>query len=861
MKLNASKPGTYRFLIQFFKENKKDEILGKYEFTFVIGTPDLNMYIVMDGKRIDNLYGQQSFLETDGEFLVRVLSEKEDLNKGRLTLTANITGSSVQVLNWKDRESKISQSDDLPQTVDFLVQYKNILVGKTRFFFTAQSQNSSAILKDSINIVENKPGTLTFAATYDEETNFYSRPQLWVGQTDSVDYIIQKDPESNYNAFRIMFEMKDPTKLWFFNTGDESKQNASTNYEANKWYDFSDKMTGKLYYMFPSPQTYQDTVYISLQNGTQGKIIKYKLFLSCKQSDDFDFSVAFKTTLVNGYDEIKLSELKNGVDDLVTLSVSDKNPYSQFDYELGGSNINDVQRNIVQTALKEGYPNLIDLPYGEWLGRDFGYLFNTKTFKVICNILPNDANADGYIGTFNWTYTLKRASDDKRKSVTRQIKIIDDRLSFLIDMAPGNSRESIYQNETITAYQLKYKSPSLSAEDYVITITSSNEDIADVYLVNKDLTFRKVTFGAAETSPASHNPSGSMLAVSEIGKIQIKGKQPGTAILSFTLKHKISGASGTITKTVTTIADPVQYVIEPAPTLDFMSKERTAIPFGGQFHTYQNPRFKIRLNKASGYSANTSGTASVVFTTIPSLTNVAKLTVRGGAFGNPGYHNSTNAVYGTAIELAYNTDYFVTVATPTSLPWTVPVGSEQFLNIKMIKATNQQTQIEEEYNDRIKYKLRAYQRPSYTITGEPYNESACIYNITEMSDFPVYVSEAKVVLFPTHKQVTKTICSGTFQTRNLSVSNLTKWNDGNELYGQPSLTESKASSYFREKTEGDRMEAIPGETPSNPSWNYYGPSVTVTYYGATKATVRDNWGCSIDVFLLLPSKIVYGNNP
>ncbi|MDR2916258.1 MAG: hypothetical protein LBV74_15775, partial [Tannerella sp.] len=105
MKLNITKPGTYRFSISFFKENNKDVILGKYELNFVIGTPDLNMYIVRDGKRVENMDETPNFLGYEGSFIVRVNSDKEELNRGRLKLTANITGASVQVKNWKDKET------------------------------------------------------------------------------------------------------------------------------------------------------------------------------------------------------------------------------------------------------------------------------------------------------------------------------------------------------------------------------------------------------------------------------------------------------------------------------------------------------------------------------------------------------------------------------------------------------------------------------------------------------------------------------------------------------------------------------------------------------------------------------------
>jgi len=364
-----------------------------------------------------------------------------------------------------------------------------------------------------------------------------------------------------------------------------------------------------------------------------------------------------------------------------------------------------------------------------------------------------------------------------------------------------------------------------------------------------------VVFNSEEVPPASHNTGGTLLAPETMGKIQIKGKQPGTAVLTFTLKHKISGATKSIVKTVVTIEDPIQYIIEPAPTIDIKNKERAAIPFDGQYHTYQNPRFKIRLHKYSFYSKNTEGNASVVFSAITSLTNVAKLTITGGSY------YKKNVEYGIQIELAYDTDYFVIVTAPSTHPWNVPIGSEQFLDIKMIKATNQQTQIKAEYNDKVKYTLRAYKMPNFIVIGEAGSESYCGNQNTETSNYSIHVPEARVVIYPGPypSVVTKTTCSGTFVVGNLKVA--ATWNDGNELYSNPYITGLVTGTYQHEKVVGDRIEMFLSLLPPlDPNWNKKGPGVTVTNYNREmkKAVVKDNWGYSAEVNVEIPSKIVYG---
>jgi hypothetical protein len=450
-------------------------------------------------------------------------------------------------------------------------------------------------------------------------------------------------------------------------------------------------------------------------------------------------------------------------------------------------------------------------------------------------------------------YSIKRFSDGKTKSVTRKIKIADDLLSFAIDLASGITVETTYQNQTTTMYQLKYQAPGVSADDYTLTVTSNNEAVVDVYLMNKDMTFRKATFGVAETPPASHQPGGSLLTAGNSGLIQIKGKQPGTAALTFTLKHKATGANATVTKTVATIADPVKFVIEPAPTIDAMNAERAAIPFGGMFHTYQNPRFKIRMMSNSEYAGNTQGAATVVFSAATSSTNVARLVINGGT------HNNANVTYGASVQLFYDVDYFVTVSAPTAHPWNVPAGSELLVNIKMTKATNQQTPIETECNNLVKYALREYQRPTYKITAEIYNENFTgthSYNAPEGQD--VYVYAAGVYVRPRGSRgvVEATKSFGTFYIRNVVATPIETGDATGGIILPVTIPSMGTLGY--EKYTGYTMFIIPGYTVSDPDWNKNGAGVAATTYHNMSATVRDNWGCNHSVNVKFPPKIIYG---
>jgi len=694
MMLNVSKPGTYRFLIQFFKENKQDEILGRNEFSFVIGTPDLNMYIVRNGNRVKNLDETPNFLEYEGSFIVRVNSEKENLNKGRLTLTTNIIGSSVQVKNWKDKEAKISQSDDLPQTIDFEVQYKNKQVGKTKFVFTVQSQNSSAVLRDSMYVQEGKSGSLTMNTTYHEYENYYSRPQLWAGQTDSVAYQIHPDPQAISDAYRLKFEMKDPAKLRLFNTGKPEKQLANNAYEPNKWYNFTDKMEGKLYYVFSALTNYSDTVLISLQNGESGKIMKYRMFVSCKQTEDYNFEVSFKPSLEDGYDVIKYSEIQERLlKNNVILNVTDQNPYNRFDYKFNYIGTNNRQNQLAHAFQKNNiefdYP-LVD----SWLANEYGYIQGkTKIFAVRC--LENPTSND-YVGIFNWDYTVKRVSDNKTKTVTRKIKIIDDRLSFGFELSPLNTsrREYVYINEPHTMYRIIYCEPSPKSSEYSVRFTSTNEGIADVYLLNNDASFRKAGYNQDNAAPASHNQQQTDFGISS-GSIQIKGKKEGKADITFIVKHISTNTEKSFTKTIEVKNDPVTYSVTPSNPVDKYGKVITAPAFGSNIHVFKPCGFILKVNSNAKYSGNTSGKAKIKFNIITTNQHTVYL--------NNTYTN------GSIIDIEYDREYEFQFSDNPSGGWSQSgINALIKCDIDVISATTEETQITTKITDKINYRIVAY---------------------------------------------------------------------------------------------------------------------------------------------------------
>jgi hypothetical protein len=215
--------------------------------------------------------------------------------------------------------------------------------------------------------------------------------------------------------------------------------------------------------------------------------------------------------------------------------------------------------------------------------------------------------------------------------------------------------------------------------------------------------------------------------------------------------------------------------------------------------------------------------------------------------------------YGTEISLAYDTDYFVTVSAPTALPWKHPIGSEQWLNVKMTKATDRETKITAEYNDndKIKYQLRAYRSPEYTVTAEPRNESYCgnPMSNTQYAEYIVY--DAHVIIHSSdYNPIQLHICHGTFSYGNAVLTKVI-WNDGFEP-NYTNLNIGGTNTYTRTEVAGTRMEAIPGETPTDPDWNNYGPGVTVTSYSGTSTNVRDNWGYSGTAHVMVPPKVVYG---
>ena len=845
--------GIYRVSITY---NSGNEVVGSSELNFTIDDSDLSVQFIRDGRGVDNLNTPPNIVESGGQFVIRVSSTNEILNNSKLSVKMNISGTAAKITNWTDGQVKISSLTDASGVVDFWVTYNNEEIGNTALTITAQTAENTVVVQSNITVAEAKAGDLWLEADEKEGEDYLYRKELWVGQVDSMSYIIK--PEANMPTnYQLKFEYSSPTKLWFFNTGDLEKQNASTMYDANIWHDFSDKLSGKLYYIFPGGAAHSEIVTVSLRNGTQGDVKKYKVFLSSKQADDFDFYVVFKPTLSpDGFDEIKLSEL-TGFNDLITLNVIDANPYAKFDYTIGFQNINEIKRQIVHRSIKLGWENQSTVSWATWLANEYGYIINTKSFNLVCLIAPTDnTTANGYLendGRFNWVYLIRRTSDGKEKTVTRQIKIVDDRLDFKIELVQGNNRENVYQNETLVMYQLKYLSPSLNADDYELTVTTSNAARSDVYVINKASGFDKINYNIASSAPATHNTGETAMAAADAGRIQIKGKEVGVATINFTLRHKISGATKTITKTVTTLSDPVQYIIEPAPTIDLLNTGRDAISLTGEFHTYQNPRFKIRLSKASNYSGNTENSASVVFTNTSNTVNSPRMAISTGtSLGT--YHT-----FGSTINMDYNTDYYVTVVSSGNHPWSnhIPAGSEISLTLKMTKATNQETKIEEMYNNLIKYKLRAYQPSSYNVTGQVSQNACGMIEYDILGKLSLDLSEANVTIHSSTREIKYNYCIGSFSVNSFSLSStITTTKDGQNIYS--TTLKTSTGTYNRSYYEGNSITAYIN-TPTIPGWNNY-PAVTITDYYGAEAQVQDNWGHVSNVPIKILNNVVYGYN-
>jgi hypothetical protein len=118
-----------------------------------------------------------------------------------------------------------------------------------------------------------------------------------------------------------------------------------------------------------------------------------------------------------------------------------------------------------------------------------------------------------------------------------------------------------------------------------------------MFFVNKDLTYRKISFNTEETPPATHNVSGTALSAGNQGLIKIIGKQPGEVKVKFRLKHKQTQAEKEIEKTISVKETPLIFSITELETIDYYGNIFPAISMnGGYMHTQMTARFKIKVS-------------------------------------------------------------------------------------------------------------------------------------------------------------------------------------------------------------------------------------------------------------------------
>lgn len=100
--------GIYRMTLTFTDAAGKP--LGNQELNFEIAAPDLAIMILRNGAELGNLNDAPNFIEQEGSFTIRTYSIKEQLEGGKVGVTLKRTGTSVELKNWQDGETKYSSS-------------------------------------------------------------------------------------------------------------------------------------------------------------------------------------------------------------------------------------------------------------------------------------------------------------------------------------------------------------------------------------------------------------------------------------------------------------------------------------------------------------------------------------------------------------------------------------------------------------------------------------------------------------------------------------------------------------------------------------------------------------------------------
>jgi len=625
-------PGLCRLVVTV-KDLQGNEI-GTKEINFEAVSPDLSIMLLKDGAEIQKLFDRPALLQSRGNFVIRAFSLREDLSTAEINVAT--VGSSIRLVDQPTPTFRAATDQELasaPEHIrtraegvtglyvaDMPIEYDAVELGVTKLNFSAVSDHADVVVKDSIKVIDGTWLASITNAPYNSQLKQYIRPEAWAGAVDSIAYLI----DVNYNnvgstKFRVKFEVGEPLKTRLSQKR-SGHLTADDNYKANQWYDFSNYLAGKIYfYAADGSGTYSDVVKISFQNGEAGAIQEYNVHIQFKQTGTFDFSVMFKRNseyspiaIEDGnlpVEQINLSEISN-ITTPILIQAIDNNPYSKFDYRITQISTNPSHRTLAHSYAEHN----TGIIYGQWSAASTHYISNNNNIELF--LVAASQYYESLLGELFIDYALKRVSDNLEKTVRKRIQIIDDRIDFAMALVDGQANPNVYQNQQASVFQLTYKTPWMNSDKYKLIVESSDPSVVEVYVANPNLSFSPVVFGTPSNAPASHSPVGEPLGLRTIGLIQLKGKKIGETTLSFTLRDEASGATKKITQRVSTLADPISYVHQPANAYNQITSlnDIPSVAFGETIHSRYMPRVKLRVSSDVKYSGNNTGKFTVRFT-------------------------------------------------------------------------------------------------------------------------------------------------------------------------------------------------------------------------------------------------------
>ncbi|MDR0659678.1 MAG: hypothetical protein LBG19_02520 [Prevotellaceae bacterium] len=828
--------GVHRLSLTF-KDNT-GAILAVEELNFEIAAPDLTIMILKNGAALDKLDDIPHFIEQESSFVIRTFSLKESLEDGKVGVTLQRVGTSVELKNWEDGETKYSTSlqtystrssakelDKLPEYVrelvrqnvevsqaDFVVEHKNVAEGETGLNLVAKTNNASVALTDKITVRQGSWGFFINNATYDQQSHQYSRPEHWVGEVDSLDYTI----DVNYfnvgsSVFKVKFEVVgDPTKI-NLHWQKELPVNAdeSNFYGFGQWYDFSDKLTGKIYYTVIGGDAHDDVVKIIVKNGELGQEVTAAVAVKAKQTADFKLGVQFKQLTESGdeavvNDTILYSELVNGIQKPVVIKVQDDNPTSLFDYKLIQDNA-----NVIQNKLRHVWGDDYTIVYGSYAAKATQYISEQLSLTLVAT----NQNWEGYLGDFDIEYTVKRVIDGKEKTVKKHVVVVDDRLDFQLESLVGTLDGFI--NEPVNMFRVKYLE-GFHYTNLEMKVYTDDNTVMFTEFMTPTQEFTRVNMGEFATPPASHN--GANPIVNGGAVLRIIGAKVGTYNVHFLLRDKISGAQKTLTRTITVKDDPVQYSIVAAGSIDFMGKVREAVPLNGSHHVREMARIRLRILSSSLYSGNTAaGTAKVVFIKNNNgQNNIIRLRMTDHPAGG-----GSAITYGDTYTLDIEKDYYLVLDTDPGNNANL-IGLDKQFELQITKAHNLDTPIESEIEE-FKYKVRNYSPPSYNYSLGTKNRTLKSNNSSQGLQF---CGDTEYTY-----QITTTVYNVTAKVTSVSINGA--GGDAHEIYWKA----DNATGTEEEKS----YTAIPHPSGWDSACDRTEKSMILKFH------VIDNWGYSTEL--------------